>query len=90
MCQSVCLHIFLQLLSSFWKLRTIDWLVFICEFGFRARIKKVKIAYVLECLGILSENQGEALVSGFRSEQSLQQQSTPACFVGPACSMVVL
>ena len=44
---------------------------------------KVKTAYVLECLGILPKNQGEALVSGFGSEQPLQQQSTPACFVGP-------
>ena len=39
MCQSVCLNICLQLISSFWKLATINWLVYICEPGFRARIK---------------------------------------------------
>ena len=55
-----------------------------------ARIKKVKTAYVLEYLGILSINQGEALVSGFGSERPLQQLSTAACFVRPVCSMVVL
>ena len=38
-------------------------------------------AYVSECLEIIPKNQ-EALVSGFGSEQRLQQQSTPACFVG--------
>ena len=45
-------------------------------------------AYVSECFGILPENQGEALLSGFGSEQRLQQQSTPACFDGHVCSMV--
>ena len=64
--------------------------MYICEPGFMARIKKVKTAYVLEYLGILSNNQGEALVSGFGSERSLQQLSTAACFVRPVCSMVVL
>ena len=88
--QSVCLYICLQLISNFWKLTTIDRLVYICEPGFRARIKKVKTAYVLECLRILPKNEGEALVSGFGSEQPLQQQLAPACFVAPVCSMVVL
>ena len=50
----------------------------------------VTTAYVSECLEILPKNQREALVSGFESEQRLQQQSTPACFVGHVCSMVVL
>ena len=88
--QSVCLYICLQLISNFWKFTTIDRLVYICEPGFRARIKKVKTAYVLECLRILPKNEGEALVSGFGSEQPLQQQLAPACFVAPVCSMVVL
>ena len=39
-------------------------------------------AYVSESSGILPKNQGEALVSQLGSEQRLQQQSTPACFVG--------
>ena len=47
-------------------------------------------AYVSECLVILPKNWGEALVSGFALEQRLQKQSTPACFVGHVCSMVVL
>ena len=46
--------------------------------------------YVSEYLGILPKNKSEALVSGFGTEQSLQQQSTPACFAGHVCSMVVL
>ena len=36
----------------------------------------------VECLGILPKKQGETLVLGFGLEQRLQQQSTPACFVG--------
>ena len=51
-----------------------------------ARIKQVKTAYVLVYLGILPNNQGEALVS----EQPLQQLSTAAGFVRPVCSRVVL
>ena len=34
-------------------------------------------------------NKWEAIVLGFGSKQPLQQQSTPACFIGPVC-MVVL
>ena len=90
LCQSVFLYICLQVISSFGKLPTIDWLIYICEPSFRDRIKNVKTVYVLECLGILPKNQGEALVSGFWSEQPLKQQSTPACFVGIMCSIVVL
>ena len=45
---------------------------------------------ILESLGILPKNQGEGLVSGFGSEQPVKQQSTPASFIGPTCSMVVL
>ena len=35
------------------------------------------------------QNKWEAIVLGFGSKQPLQQQSTPACFIGPVC-MVVL
>ena len=45
--------------------------------------------YVPECFGIIPKNQGEVLLSGFGLEQRLQQQSTPACFAGHECSMVV-
>ena len=51
-----------------------------------ARIKQVKTAYVLVYLGILPNNQGEALVS----ERPLQQLLTAAGFVRPVCSRVVL
>ena len=44
------------------------------ELEFRARIKKVQT---------VPQNQGEALVPGVGSKQPLQQQSTPACFIGP-------
>ena len=37
-CQSVSVHLFT--ISSFWKLTTIDQLVYICEPGFRATIKR--------------------------------------------------
>ena len=57
---------------------------------FQTTVKNVTIAYVSECLVILPKNQGEASVSGFGSEQRLQQQSTPSCFAGHVCSMVVL
>ena len=87
---SLCLQSVYNNLNFLKSYTTIDWLVNICEPGFRARIKKVKSAYVSECLGILPKNHGKALVSGCGSEQSLQQQSIPACFVGPVCSMVVL
>ena len=87
-CQSVFVHLFT--ISSFWKLTTIDFLVYICEPCFRARNKNVTAAYVSKCLGIVPKNQGEGLVSGFGSEQCLQQESTPACFIGHVCSIVVL
>ena len=48
------------------------------------------IKIVLECLGILPKNEGEALVSGFGSEQPLQQQSMHSCFVRLVCSLVFL
>ena len=60
--------------------------MYICEPGCMARIKQVKTAYVLVYLGILPNNQGEALVS----ERPLQQLSTAAGFVRPVCSRVVL
>ena len=85
LCQSVSVYLFT--VSSFWKLKTVDQLFYICEPCFRARIKNMS---TVECLGILPKNQGETLVLGFGLEQRLQQQSTPACFVGHVCSMVVL
>ena len=90
LCRSVCLYICLQLTSNFWKVATTYWFVYISERGFRARIKKLKAGCLLECLGILLKNQEKTLVSGFGSEQPLQQHSTPSCFVGPVCRMVVL
>ena len=89
-CFRFCLVHLSVCVSTFWKLTTIDWRFCICEPCFKARIKSVKTAYVSECLGILPKNHGEILVSRCGSEQRLQQQSAPACFVRHVCSMLVL
>ena len=90
-CLSVSLSVYICLQSQvFENSQLLTSSFIICEPCFRARIKNVTSAYVSECLGILPKNQGETLVSGFGSEQRLQQQWTPAYFVGHVCSMVVL
>ena len=86
---SLCLYICLQsqvfensqlLTSSFIYVSLVSGL----------ELKTWRLRNLSECVGILPKNQGEALVSGFGSEQRLQQESTPACFAGQVCIMVVL
>ena len=84
LCLYICLqsHVFenSQLLTSSFISMSLVW---------GLELKNMSTPCVSECLGILPKNQGETLQSGFALEQGLQQQSTPACFLGHVCGMVV-
>ena len=59
----------------------------IYEFGLELRNCKLRIKILRNSS---RKTKWEAIVLGFESKQPLQQQSTPACFTGHKCSMVVL
>ena len=93
---SVCLSMF-QLVCVFINLKFLKshnyWLVQLVYVSLNSRVELKKCKLYIKMFINFSEKPmglGGELVSDFRSKQPLQQQSTPACFIGPVWIMVVL
>ena len=95
---SVCLSMF-QLVCVFVCLFTINlkflkthdyWVVQLVYVSLNSGVEFKKCKLYIKMFRDFPKKSEWGLVSGFRSKQPLQQQSTPACFIGPVWSMVVL